>query len=125
MKKILGTKTKPHAADEKALAKYALAFPESTEDFPWGHRAVKVKGKAFIFMALEEGALSLSVKLPRSSHFALMQDFASPTGYGLGKSGWVTASFGPKEKVPLDLMKEWIGESWRAIAPKKLLPRAP
>lgn len=110
----------PHAADEKILAKHANGFPETTEDFPWGHRAVKVKGKAFVFMSTEEGTLSLSVKLPKSGHFALMQEFASPTGYGLGKSGWVTASFEPKEKVPLDLMKDWLAESYRAVAPKKI-----
>jgi predicted DNA-binding protein (MmcQ/YjbR family) len=109
-----------HASEEKLLAAFANKLPEAHEDFPWGHRAVKVKGKAFIFMAMEEATLSLSVKLPRSGDFALMQDFASPTGYGLGKSGWVTAAFGPGKKVPLDLLKEWIVESYRAIAPKKL-----
>ena len=33
---------------------------------------------------------------------ALDHDFAEPTGYGLGKSGWVTARFGVDEKPPLD-----------------------
>jgi hypothetical protein len=39
----------------------------------------------------------------------------------LGKSGWVTASFGPRDKPPLDLLAFWLAESYRAIAPKKLL----
>ncbi len=47
--------------------------------------------------------------------------FAEPTGYGLGKSGWVTASFTKVADVPLDLLKSWIDESYRAIAPKKLV----
>jgi predicted DNA-binding protein (MmcQ/YjbR family) len=105
---------------EAALRKAGMAFPETSEDFPWGHRALKVKGKAFVFMALEEGSLSLSVKLPDSADFALMQAFAKPTGYGLGKSGWVTASFGKKDKIPLALLKAWLKESYLAIAPKKI-----
>jgi predicted DNA-binding protein (MmcQ/YjbR family) len=105
---------------EAALRKIGLAFPESSEDFPWGHRALKVKGKAFVFMALEDDTLSLSVKLPDSADFALMQPFAKSTGYGLGKSGWVTASFAKKDKVPVALLGAWIKESYLAIAPKKI-----
>jgi predicted DNA-binding protein (MmcQ/YjbR family) len=105
---------------EAALRKIAMGFPETTEDFPWGHRALKIKGKAFVFMAMEEDELSLSVKLPDSGDFALMQPYASPTGYGLGKSGWVTARFGAKDKVPVPLLENWIRESYLAIAPKKI-----
>ena len=39
------------ALAESALRQHALAFPESYEEFPWGHLAVKVKGKAFLFMS--------------------------------------------------------------------------
>jgi hypothetical protein len=46
--------------------------------------------------------------------------FAEPTGYGLGKSGWVSFKFGPKDSVPLELIEEWLRESFVAIAPKKL-----
>lgn len=108
------------AAAESALREAGMAFPEVTEDFPWGHRTLKVKGKAFIFMSNEDGAFSLSVKLPQSADFALMQPFAKPTGYGLGKSGWVSASFAPKDAVPLSLLIAWLKESYRAVAPKKL-----
>ena len=50
-----------------------------------------------------------------------MLPFTEPTGYGLGKSGWVSAKFPPAEKLPLDLLKAWIDESYRAQAPKKLV----
>jgi hypothetical protein len=49
-----------------------------------------------------------------------MQPFAEPTGYGMGKSGWVTSSFGKRDTVPVELLCEWMKESYRAIAPKKL-----
>jgi predicted DNA-binding protein (MmcQ/YjbR family) len=109
------------AAAFAALRKQALSFPETREDHPWGHTAIKVRGKAFIFMSREEGGLSLSLKLPLSREFALEYPFTEPTGYGLGKSGWVTASFGPKDKPPGDVLGFWLAESYRAIAPKKLL----
>lgn len=107
-------------AAESALRKIGMEFPETTEDFPWGHRALKVKGKAFVFMASEGGKFSLSVKLPDSCDFALMQPYASPTGYGLGKNGWVTARFAKKDKVPVSLLGTWLRESYLAVAPKKL-----
>jgi predicted DNA-binding protein (MmcQ/YjbR family) len=111
---------------EASLRKFALAFPETVEEFPWGHRAFKVKKRTFLFLAADESGLSLSVKLPESRGVALTLPFAEPTGYGLGKSGWITASFpkGPKgRKPPLDLLKEWIEESYRAIAPRKLVAK--
>jgi predicted DNA-binding protein (MmcQ/YjbR family) len=106
---------------EKKLRKLALAYPEVREDHPWGHSAFKVKDKTFLFLAVDGGELSLSVKLPESGSYALMQPYAKPTEYGLGKSGWVTARFGPKDKPPLPLLERWIDESYRAIAPKKLV----
>jgi hypothetical protein len=45
--------TRRHAS-EAALRALALAYPESHEDFPWGHRAIKVRGKAFVFMSKDE-----------------------------------------------------------------------
>ena len=108
---------------ELELRDYAMTFPEATEDHPWGHRAIKVKGKSFLFLGGEKdkAELSLSLKLPSSRDVALDLPFAEPTGYGLGKSGWVSARFAKPAEVPLDLLKGWIEESYRAIAPKKLV----
>ena len=106
---------------EAALRGAALAYPGATEEFPWGHRAVKVKGKIFLTLAREDGPLRVTVKLPVSSAYALSLPFAAPTGYGLGKSGWVTATFRPGDAVPLDVLTDWLDESFRAVAPKKLL----
>jgi predicted DNA-binding protein (MmcQ/YjbR family) len=115
------------AAEKQPFARLralALSFPETREDFPWGESAIKVRSKTFLFMRDSDVGLSLSVKLPQSREFALEYPFAQPTGYGLGKSGWVTARFAPKEKPPLDVLEAWIGESYRAIAPKKLAQAA-
>ena len=107
---------------EKALREYALGFPETREEFPWGDRVVKVAKKVFVFMGTtEDGGFGLSVKLPASGPMALLLPFASPTGYGLGKSGWLSAQFEPSDAPPLDLLRAWIEESYRAIAPRKLV----
>jgi predicted DNA-binding protein (MmcQ/YjbR family) len=99
----------------------ALSYPETREDLPWGESALKVKGKTFVFMRADASELHLSVKLPRSREFALEYPFTKPTAYGLGKAGWVTAGFTAKEKPPLDILEAWIDESYRAIAPKKVV----
>jgi predicted DNA-binding protein (MmcQ/YjbR family) len=103
------------------LLKHALSYPGAFEDHPWGETVVKVKKKIFIFLGKPEDGLSLSVKLPESGTFALGLDWTEPTGYGLGKAGWVSARFGAKQKPPVDVLCKWIDESYRAVAPVTLL----
>jgi len=104
---------------EAALRAHALSYPDAKEDFPWGERVVKVRGKVFLFLGKGE-SLSLSVKLPGSANVALGLPFTSPTAYGLGKSGWITARFEKRDKPPLEMLRQWIDESYRAVAPKRL-----
>jgi predicted DNA-binding protein (MmcQ/YjbR family) len=111
----------PLTGAETFLRTRALSYPGAVEEFPWGHRAIKVKTKIFLILALNEGVLGVTVKLPDSNAYALLQRYAEPTGYGLGKSGWVTCRFQPGAEVPLDLLEEWLEESYRAVAPKKLV----
>jgi len=108
---------------ELALRDLALAYPETREDFPWeDHRAVKVRGKVFVILSHDGPELHVTVKLPWSAEGALqMFRFCEPTGYGLGRSGWVTASFGPKDRPPMDVLRSFIDESFKAVAPKKLV----
>lgn len=108
----------PQAAFNRLRAA-ALAYPEAWEDKPWGETVVKVRKKIFVFLGRGDG-LSCSLKLPDSCLAALMFPFADPTGYGLGASGWISASFGRGEKVPVELLLEWLDESYRAVAPRKL-----
>lgn len=105
----------------KALRAHALRHPGTREDLPWGESAIKVRGKTFLFMRCEGNELGLSVKLNDNHEFALEYPFTSPTGYGLGKAGWVSSKFAGKDKPPLDVLMAWIDESYRNIAPKKLL----
>jgi predicted DNA-binding protein (MmcQ/YjbR family) len=106
----------------KALRKAALGYPDTVEDFPWGHCAFKVGGKkAFLFCGqTESGGFSFSLKLPYRNEEALDLKGAEPAGYGLAKSGWVTFTYGPKAKPPMEKLLDYLDESWRAVAPKKL-----
>lgn len=108
---------------EAELRKFALGYPETYEDSPWGERVVKVNKKVFVFFHVPSSNLYVTVKLPESATTALSLPFVAPTGYGLGKSGWVTATFDSKRKPPIPVLKQWIDESYRAVAPKKLVAR--
>jgi predicted DNA-binding protein (MmcQ/YjbR family) len=113
---------KTHDTVQRALKKFGLAFPGAHSKSPWPeHDDLAVKGKTFAFMSIEGVPLSISCKLTVNRDAVLDQPFASPTGYGLGKSGWVTMKFDAKDKPPLDLLKRCALESYRAVAPKKLL----
>lgn len=115
------------AADLKksseAIRKYSLEFPETVEDHPWGESAFKVKKKTFLFMSLDADGMRLSFKLNESLFNTLALPFCEPTGYGLGKSGWVTATFEPGDKVPIERIKAWLSESFRQVAPKTILKK--
>jgi predicted DNA-binding protein (MmcQ/YjbR family) len=50
---------------------------------------------------------------------ALAQDGVSPSGYGLGDSGWVNVRF-DQATLPYDMLCDWINESYRAVAPKRV-----
>jgi predicted DNA-binding protein (MmcQ/YjbR family) len=107
-----------------ALRAHALGYPEVREEFPWGESVAKVNGKVFVFFGSADGpAVGLSVKLPESRHLALELPFTTPTGYGLGKAGWVTARFDAGDRAPLDVLYAWIEESYRAVAPRKLVAK--
>lgn len=103
------------------LRDYAMTFPGAEEHHPWGEIAIKVKNKVFVFLSAHGKGFGMSAKLPNSRAQALDNDFAEPTGYGLGKSGWVSARFDPGVEPPLETLKPWIEESYRAIVPAKFV----
>jgi predicted DNA-binding protein (MmcQ/YjbR family) len=121
----MGTSSSTADRADQELRRIALAYPGTSEHFPWGHRTIKVKDKAFVFMGVEDGGFFFTAKLPDSRHVALLLPFAAPTGYGLGKSGWVSANFAKGEEPPVEMLASWLDESYRAIAPKKLVAGLP
>lgn len=107
----------------QAIRKHALSFPETAEEFPWGESAFKVKGKTFVFMSDGAGGTSFSVKVPSSRDLALSLPGSEPTHYGLGAKGWVTVR--PDSATSMHVLRFLIDESYRAVAPKKVLATLP
>ena len=105
----------------KALRDYGLTFPGAHLKSPWpGHKDLAVKDRTFAYLPVEGDPFSISCKLPRSNNVALMLPFCTPTAYGLGKSGWVSAAPAVDE-IDVEMFKQWIDESYRAQAPKQLI----
>ncbi|MCI0381417.1 MAG: MmcQ/YjbR family DNA-binding protein [Gemmataceae bacterium] len=104
-----------------AIYSFALSFPGAFEDNPWGERVAKVGTKVFVFLGRKEEAFGMSVKLPHSRTEALLMPFAKPSGYGLGKHGWITVRLADGEPAPLEMLRRWVEESYRAVAPKKMV----
>jgi predicted DNA-binding protein (MmcQ/YjbR family) len=114
-------KSSPTDAALAELRAFGLGYPGAHTKSPWpGHLDLAVKDKTFAYLSVEGEPFSISCKLPSSGAAALMLPNTKPTGYGLGKSGWVSATF-PDGNVPVAMLKEWIAESYRAQAPKALV----
>ena len=101
---------------------FALALPGAYEDHPWGETVAKVNRKVFVFFGVEGSPYwpGMTVKLRESNQAALGIPGAAPTGYGLGRSGWVTLSF-RESAPPVAVLTDWVEESYRLVAPKRLI----
>jgi len=104
------------------LLAFALSLPGAFEDFPWGERVAKVNRKVFVFFGPDDraGPPLMTVKLVESHGHALAIEGAQPTGYGLGRSGWVDVPL-DAQGVTLELLRDLIEESYRVVAPKRLV----
>ncbi|GHC55402.1 MmcQ/YjbR family DNA-binding protein [Streptomyces cinnamoneus] len=112
-------------ATRRRIRDFALSLPGAVEEFPWGDDAVvKVNKKIFVFLG-EEGnaaspAISAKLKDEEAHGHALAVPGAAPTGYGLGRSGWVSIPLTDPD-TPAELLCDWVEESYRTIAPKRLV----
>ncbi|WP_419999575.1 MmcQ/YjbR family DNA-binding protein [Streptomyces boninensis] len=112
-------------AVREQVRSYALGLPGAYEEFPWGESVIKVNKKVFVFLGVDDGSyppgLTVKLKDPEVHEHALSAPDAEPAGYGLGKAGWVSIPLAPEGAPGAELLAEWVGESYRAIAPKKLI----
>lgn len=104
------------------LRAFALSLPDATLDHPWDSDVVKTNGakKIFVFLGHDDPdhPTTIGVKLGESLEQALQLPVAEPTGYGLGRSGWVTITLGAGAP-PAAVLEDWIEESYRRIALKR------
>lgn len=106
------------------LRGFAFGLPGAWRDFPWEDDMVaKVGKKVFAFLGRAEVGedYRVSLKLPDSAEQALALRCCEPTGYGLGRAGWVTVDVGAPDCPPVEVLLDWVEESYRTIAPKSLV----
>ena len=102
------------------LRAFGLELPGAHSKSPWPeHDDLAVRDKTFAYLPAKGG--SFSCKLSYTGYDALRLPFAQPTGYGLGKSGWVSFNPGEDDIPDIEQLKAWVEESYRAQAPRKLV----
>lgn len=104
---------------------FALGMPGAVEEHPWGETVAKVNKKVFVFLGVDDGSYPLGVTMKlkdEAAHaHALTCPGAEPAGYGLGKAGWVGIPLEQKDAPTAELLCDWVEESYRTIAPKRLI----
>jgi predicted DNA-binding protein (MmcQ/YjbR family) len=89
-----------------------------------GEPTFRVNGKNFIFTDAE--ATAISVKLsPEEARAVVANDrLVEPTGYGLGRHGWVSVRIvGRTTRRRWEEIEEWIRTSYTLVAPRRLARR--
>ena len=89
-----------------------------------GEPTFRVRGKNFVFS--DQEAHGISVKLTKDEAAAVVATDrgAEPTGYGLGKHGWVSIRLGARPSARRwQEVEEWVRTSYTLVAPKALARR--
>src|SRR3954470_13380877 len=88
----------------------------------WGDEPTfRVRGKNFI--CTDQEARGFSVKLPKHEAEDLVASdrYVEPTGYGLGRHGWVSVTLPAKPSAARwGQVEEWVLTSYTLVAPKRL-----
>lgn len=105
----------------KALREHALSFPGVNEGDSCVKRAFRARTKGFLFLGEKPDSYNVMLKLGDSVEEAEMLTAENPDSWALGKFNWMTMHFDNDEQPPDGLLERWIEESYRLLAPKKLL----
>jgi predicted DNA-binding protein (MmcQ/YjbR family) len=112
------------ASNMERLERIVDRLPESSrvDIEAWGGEPTfRVRGKNFVFANPE--ATRISVKLPTEEAAAVVATDrqAEPTGYGLGRHGWISVTLGRRPSAARwREVEEWVRTSYSLIAPRRL-----
>jgi predicted DNA-binding protein (MmcQ/YjbR family) len=105
----------------RRIRAYGKSLPGAYVDHPWGESVLKVNKKVFLFLGMDRtDDPGLGVKLVMSQPMALAQSGVEAMGYNLGRSGWIWLKL-REARLPDDVLRDWVLESYRAVAPRKLV----
>ncbi|AQA21392.1 hypothetical protein BTZ20_4966 [Rhodococcus sp. MTM3W5.2] len=102
-----------------------LPEAERVDVAAWGdHPTFRVRGKNFVFSDATAEHLSFKLTMDEAAAVVATEPGASPSGYGLGRHGWVALEVetGADEERWAQL-REWVRTSFILVAPKTLARR--
>jgi predicted DNA-binding protein (MmcQ/YjbR family) len=113
-----------HVDNMARLERIVARLPEAerVDIEAWGGEPTfRVRGKNFVFT--DQTAAGITVKLPKEEAAAVVATDAraEPTGYGLGRHGWVSIDVGASaDEARWQEVEEWVRTSYTLVAPKSL-----
>ena len=96
-----------------------MSYPEVQESSACTRISFKVRKKGVIFVG--EKNYDIMVKLDTSLQQVIELQQKHPKNYTIGKHGWVTIVIDGEGAPTFATIKKWIDESYRLLAPKKLV----
>jgi predicted DNA-binding protein (MmcQ/YjbR family) len=86
-----------------------------------GEPTFRVAGKNFVFAHPQATTISLKLPLDEAVAVVATDPDVSPTGYGLGRHGWISVTLGPRpNQARWREIEEWVRTSYTLIAPRRL-----
>jgi predicted DNA-binding protein (MmcQ/YjbR family) len=86
-----------------------------------GEPTFRVGGKNFIFAGVDGRTITVKLTLDEAAAVVATDPEAVPTGYGLGRSGWVSITLTSRPSAARwREVEEWIRTSYTLVAPKRL-----
>ena len=86
-----------------------------------GEPTFRVGGKNFVFTSPDASSISVKLPLDEAAAVVATDPYASPTGYGLGRHGWVSVSLrGRLSAARWREVEEWVRTSYSLVAPRRL-----
>lgn len=109
----------PESKPMQALRKIALTLPGVEEGTSCNKSAYKARGKAFLFVGMDDQSYNVMIKLSESQSEATRLAAKEPGQYTVGGHGWVKVELNHAQSPPAGLMERWIGESYRLLVAKQ------
>ncbi|MFY9782496.1 MAG: MmcQ/YjbR family DNA-binding protein [Acidimicrobiales bacterium] len=89
-----------------------------------GEPSFRVAGKNFIFAGADGRMITLKLTVDEAAAVVATDPEVVPTGYGLGRSGWVSINLSSRPSADRwREVEEWIRTSYTLVAPQRLARR--